>query len=1575
MPAQQGPQINISTVRITYILYNAIIRAANQGNAQARTILQNAQALDRPLRPINISSIIDLQDNFGNIHNLMQLLVQAGVLSQSVVTLFTPFINKELDYLQYASRVSRLPELALKYRNMIPQFDSDGNLEDLTSCSPSEYIAHRQSLGPADQLKLDHLNINNIPLNRRQLEEYHELIRAVIRAYNLPPLKRQQVLDRLQETMRSFETNLISFRRIDIKNRRRIHDVEAAAIETEDKLSKQRDPSKLQAYKKEQSVKDTILASLNLEWAGDQRAIPVPQLHEMTTTPPSTPSARSTLGQVKSTLRYSPLISPGGNVNRSGLDRSSPEVRGTVKTLEYTALVDDIEADVKESILDQYQTFNGEDPYLRDKVAQEAAHFVAIKIAYLMQESLEADTGIKEANTVGHLFDKCLERDVKLRAQFGKEIVGALSRYHPPFAQEAYLDHQQSRAYAYINGAIDGVLNRPDTAVTHIKLSIPRSNTKVIEVTKTVEIPDYDHLDHIIRGVTHSIVGPSMIDITRSFNEGYQLGKWTEDQALEVNEAVFGENRSKHLESQEKWAKLAGDMARDFTRDPLGTTFRAPLLLAWNFAPDFIKESSIGERAGLFATAAFPLIGPGPALGMGLAHANLLLQTEINKKYGLLVNPIKTVRSYYEGFVRYLVSFHPFTKTDLIGRPTYGIQLIPAGWNILTDLMGQRAIRAYDNKFLSLGRSQAKEYSKSFGGDILKRIGIRWKDTEKRRDPISLFIIAPLWEITKAATLQILEATGLAPGLVSFLKGNELGNLSKAWSYGGGWANIGTIIDLQNTALGSLFKDVKPFSTYTPPVLGGPAIPGPLTFYTSIPPDAQRYFDQVQKINNQFTRLYKVGRFVQGSSGVWSGIKIGIGGALRGLVTYGLTFMLTGNPVAAVAISSIYSGGWALRQLLTTPVFSGGFIGWQQIGDQLVWVGKYTTSGILSNVPFLGNLAKVMNTPISQLKTLTDVSGGMKAFGTAFKLFPSDGIFIGSILASLGLGPIGFWAPVGIDLGIKLFSELRKGKFFGKFFSAVGPWAQATSIIGNIFNLGSLSYALDISGFTGLFDVFRHFTIPNLMKFMTLPGMYLSTLGTMAAFGAGASTLVLGMPAWIAAGAITGGIVITDQILRLLGITHGLWTPFKLLLDKLFEFLKTHGLNFASGVVSLVAGFFGLIQSAIKGDIQGISISLVMLIVGGVLTFATTSGATFPLSYYTPTEAAEADVHENAYITNAFKDFKKINDTKDQLTYEYKFSIEKFKDNDIKSITISENDVFKKLPGDNVVSIKETTEPKKLKPDTTLEGDLNVTALNQTYSDPSYVDNDIKIQREFTITLSKPLNEIVGDDGKLCNMLWITIDEVKKNDGTTYKPLVTDITHSICIDINGDVTDTESVSGAPLTNLPIDPAKVSFISSCFYAKSEGFHGGIDFAAAEGTEVYSPADGTVKEKYYQNDPNIPIDFDFKSLGNVIIIKHNMNKTTIYGHLSGFGKDDLGDGNELEVGDKVSAGQVIAYVGKTGNSTGSHLHFMTKDDSGFYNPCLESTLKICDGAYHYEPGKLEEVHGEGVDKCSSTPKRAP
>ena len=114
--------------------------------------------------------------------------------------------------------------------------------------------------------------------------------------------------------------------------------------------------------------------------------------------------------------------------------------------------------------------------------------------------------------------------------------------------------------------------------------------------------------------------------------------------------------------------------------------------------------------------------------------------------------------------------------------------------------------------------------------------------------------------------------------------------------------------------------------------------------------------------------------------------------------------------------------------------------------------------------------------------------------------------------------------------------------------------------------------------------------------------------------------------------------------------------------------------------------------------------------------------------------------------------------------------------------------------------------------------------------------------------------------------------------------------------------------------LPLWPLR-GVITSPFGARWGGFHNGLDIAAPMYSPIVAAAAGrvtTVGKPYLASGDT----------ATVVIIAHGNNFSTLYGHL-----DDRVKPPIVVVGQYVNAGQVIAFEGMTGWTTGPHLHFMT------------------------------------------------
>jgi murein DD-endopeptidase MepM/ murein hydrolase activator NlpD len=101
-----------------------------------------------------------------------------------------------------------------------------------------------------------------------------------------------------------------------------------------------------------------------------------------------------------------------------------------------------------------------------------------------------------------------------------------------------------------------------------------------------------------------------------------------------------------------------------------------------------------------------------------------------------------------------------------------------------------------------------------------------------------------------------------------------------------------------------------------------------------------------------------------------------------------------------------------------------------------------------------------------------------------------------------------------------------------------------------------------------------------------------------------------------------------------------------------------------------------------------------------------------------------------------------------------------------------------------------------------------------------------------------------------------------------------------------------------------------------FTGAKEFHNGLDICSNKGTPVVAPADGVVYRKG-----------NHRYLGRYIRINHGRGVTTTYGHLSG---------HNVERGQKVKRGEVIGFMGNTGRSVGTHLHYSIRVRSKYVNP---------------------------------------
>jgi len=121
--------------------------------------------------------------------------------------------------------------------------------------------------------------------------------------------------------------------------------------------------------------------------------------------------------------------------------------------------------------------------------------------------------------------------------------------------------------------------------------------------------------------------------------------------------------------------------------------------------------------------------------------------------------------------------------------------------------------------------------------------------------------------------------------------------------------------------------------------------------------------------------------------------------------------------------------------------------------------------------------------------------------------------------------------------------------------------------------------------------------------------------------------------------------------------------------------------------------------------------------------------------------------------------------------------------------------------------------------------------------------------------------------------------------------------------------------------VPVKARKYWFSSGFGWRRSpftgvKEFHNGLDICSHKGVPIVAPADGVVYRRG-----------NHRYLGKYLRINHGRGVTTTYGHLSG---------HNVSKGQRVKRGEIIAFMGNTGRSAGTHLHYSIKVKRKYVNP---------------------------------------
>jgi murein DD-endopeptidase MepM/ murein hydrolase activator NlpD len=144
----------------------------------------------------------------------------------------------------------------------------------------------------------------------------------------------------------------------------------------------------------------------------------------------------------------------------------------------------------------------------------------------------------------------------------------------------------------------------------------------------------------------------------------------------------------------------------------------------------------------------------------------------------------------------------------------------------------------------------------------------------------------------------------------------------------------------------------------------------------------------------------------------------------------------------------------------------------------------------------------------------------------------------------------------------------------------------------------------------------------------------------------------------------------------------------------------------------------------------------------------------------------------------------------------------------------------------------------------------------------------------------------------------------------------------VTMETAGEIKDYLSEQRDIYLSTPVGWPVEGYISSPYGMRmhpktgKKDFHGGIDIAAGPGNQVRATADGIVSFAGWSGNN-----------GNLVVLEHGFGYSTFFAH----NRKVL-----VKTGQKVRRGEVIGYVGSTGNSTGPHVHYEIWNDGKQVNP---------------------------------------
>jgi Peptidase family M23/LysM domain len=214
--------------------------------------------------------------------------------------------------------------------------------------------------------------------------------------------------------------------------------------------------------------------------------------------------------------------------------------------------------------------------------------------------------------------------------------------------------------------------------------------------------------------------------------------------------------------------------------------------------------------------------------------------------------------------------------------------------------------------------------------------------------------------------------------------------------------------------------------------------------------------------------------------------------------------------------------------------------------------------------------------------------------------------------------------------------------------------------------------------------------------------------------------------------------------------------------------------------------------------------------------------------------------------------------------------------------------------------------------------ELNILPIDGTYHQWKAGDSLASVADFFGVEVSNivdwPGNGLDPDAPEAEDGAWLVVPDGKRAFKTWFVPTIARGRAGVGMAFGPGGCSGDYSSGAVGSGGFIWPSANHYVSGNEYWSG---HLGIDIAAGTGETVWAADTGVV----------VFAGWATTGYGNMVMIDHGNGWQTVYGHLTSV---------RVGCGESVSQGLSIGAAGSTGNSTGPHLHFETRFESGFVNP---------------------------------------